>query len=285
MAISAGALKAGSNSPVVIPVSFALKVVAQPTTNGIPGRLQTFTLNNSNIIQRIGYAIDQNVYGVDFGVTPNGHLVFVDTNSGYIDWDLDYNYNDSNGDGEWVDEVNGVRYEYYFKWWVNTDCYPDYQFFSFFDPVFNGYKTNNAQFNLTGQALTGYTSINWGYGYYADIYSLTNDQYIGNTNYWGYNESVTLNQGAKANLVSALKNGVYTQNFNIFASGVYDANYIDNGLTPTIQKTPKITRVNNVSLHGYVSGTETSSGIQTAGYSFLDPNYEDYFYGFYYWWW
>ena len=89
--------------------------------------------------------------------------------------------------------------------------------------------------------------------------------------------------GAKGTFNCGLGGGVYTQGFNISASGYYLEDYYYNGNGPLYGA--RIQQNNNWYILGYVkSGTVTAAGVQRGGTSFLDIFNNNGNYGWDFWW-
>ena len=232
LAVSAGVAQA------VMPVTFSLTAYVKPGSI-----IQPITVNNASILQHVGTALHVSTAGLKLCVNEFGDLILADA-AGVEVYDLSAgeftSYNQSITIG-----VNG----YVITNYTQGHAYVNGNFgdeFGFWDPIAKGTFTDANLFDVKAVAIAGRFQIVIGW----DSYSHNND--LNNTIHTGHSsESIEISDGARATGGCKLAAGVYTQSFNIAASGFYaSSQFGDNGI---------------------LFGTVSASGSQTGGTSFLDP--------------
>lgn len=251
LAVTAGVAQA------VTPVTFSL--TAYIDFNGGGGNvIQAISINNAQLLQKIGKALNANLASAKLCVNTNGSLVVTDA-GGVILYDL------SDGTGSnWVTSItagaNGA---------VITNSTTGYAYvsgdfadqFVFWDPIFVGTQTINytndtivtnidgsLAFNVKGHALGGFFKIYIGYEKH-QVSSLNPGFLVDVPNSIVFDE-LEISDGSAATFACSLADGVYKQSFLINAAGKYN---------------------NSVFGRGVLFGTASLSGTQAGGETFLDP--------------
>ncbi len=255
LAVTAGVAQA------VTPVTFSLTAYIDFHFSGSSGGgnvIQAISVNNAQLLQKIGKALNANLTTAKLCVNTNGALLVTDAAGNTL-----YNLSDGAG-SNWVTSiVGGVNHA------VITNSTAGYAYvdgdfdneFVFWDPIFTGTQTINytndtivtnidgsLAFNVKGHALGGYFKIFIGYEKH-QVSSLNPGFLVDVPNSIVYDE-LEISDGSAATFACSLADGVYKQSFLIIAAGKYNSSVFGKGV---------------------LFGTASLSGTQVGGETFLDP--------------